>query len=93
MLRYIFGWNDIPEAPSCPSQFEIDLRSCKLKHVQLGRNKIDNVPVQPLIVKRHLSEILDAKDRLKHVVMIDKDQVYVPRHPVLRELLNTTPRA
>ena len=93
MFQYLFGWNNIPEAPPCPSLFEVELRNCKLKHIQLGRNKVENLPVQPLIVKRHLAEILDAKERLKHVVVIKKDQVYVPRHPVLRQLINTVPRA
>jgi hypothetical protein len=94
MLRYIFGFGPvIPDAPPLPTQFEIELKSCKLKHVQLGRNKLKDVPYNPHIVRKHLVEILEAKGQLKRVISIEKPKVYVPRHPVLRELINTVPRA
>jgi len=83
----------IPVAPEMPSDFEIALRTAKLKHIQLGRNKPSFAPTQGQVVKAHLLDILRVKNNLKPVVPNEnKTYVFKPHHPVLIELLNSVTR-
>lgn len=79
---------EIPEAPPIPSPFEIELRTAKLKFIQLGRNKPKFSKTQRQIVKTHLYEILRVKESLRKTsVNQGKTYLWIPRHPVLAELL------
>lgn len=94
MYHYVssFFWRspEIPEAPPIPSQFEIELRNAKLKHIQLGRNKPKFSQTQRQVVKTHLHEILRVKKSLRKTsVNQGKTYLWIPRHPVLAELLTT----
>jgi len=94
MYHYVssFFWRrpEIPEAPLMPSPFEIELRNAKLKHIQLGRNKPKFSQTQRQVVKTHLDEILRVKKSLNKVsVNKGKTYLWIPRHPVLAELLTT----
>ena len=97
MFHYVSSlfWRSpqIPEAPEMPSDFEIQLRTAKLKHIQLGRCKPKFNQPQRQVVKAHLLDILRVKNNLKPVVPNEKKTyVFQPHHPVLIELLNSVLR-
>jgi hypothetical protein len=96
MYHYVsslFWRSKIPEAPPMPSEFEIQLRTAKLKHIQMGRNRPSFAPTQRQVVKAHLLDILRVKNDLNPVIPNEKKTyIFPPQHPVLIELLNSVSR-
>jgi hypothetical protein len=93
-LNALFYGSTIPEAPPLPSPFEEELVLVKSKlKPQLGRNKPKQfTPSLTLPKQVLLREIKKTKNNLKKALRTSyKGRTYLPRHPVLLELLTTIP--
>ena len=91
-LNALFYGNPIPEAPPLPSPLEEELIIVKGKlRPQLGRNKPKEFTSSLTLPKQVLlHEITRTKNSLKKALTKSYEgRTYLPRHPVLLELVLT----
>jgi len=94
-LNALFYGSSVPEAPPLPTPFEEELVLVKGKlKPQLGRNKPKQFTSSLTLPKQVLlHEITRTKNNLKKALTTSYEgRTYLPRHPVLLELLTNIPR-